>query len=179
MIIPLNKTRLISGLPLIAALSLSTGCFSTDLAGQPGSPQARCATPADDVRLADQVLQLINLERTEVGLPPVKSNAVLAKIAGGYACRMIEDDFFGHEDPLNGYGPGERAIAGDYRYFSVGENLAAGLWTPADAMKVWMESPSHRNIILGDQWKDVGVSVRRGGRYGIYWVQEFGEPVEE
>ena len=58
----------------------------------------------------------------------------------------------------------------------MGENLAAGQKTAADVMKIWMESPPHREIILDSKWKEVGIAVRAGGEYSIYWVMEFGDP---
>lgn len=91
---------------------------------------------------------------------------------------MVSDAFFGHEDPRTGHGPGERAVAGRYAFYSVGENLAAGQESAAEAVKVWMESPAHRRIILDPKWTQVGIAVRTGGEYGIYWVQEFGDPAE-
>ena len=128
--------------------------------------------------MADQVLQLVNLERGASDLPPVVLDPALEKIAGEYACRMIDDEFFGHRDPVDDHGPGERAIAGRYPFYAVGENLAAGQETAAEVMKVWMESPSHRANILDERWTEVGVAVRVGGKHGIYWVQEFGDPAD-
>jgi uncharacterized protein YkwD len=157
------------------------GCFAT----LPESPAAvgagkvaDCITPEDPERLADQVLQLVNLERADADLPPVVRNAVLDKVADDYACRMIADDFFDHFDPVTGYGPGDRAVAGKYSFFAIGENLAAGQETPGEVMKVWMESPPHRAIILDEKWTEIGLSVRLGGEYDIYWVQEFGAPAD-
>ena len=46
----------------------------------------------------------------------------------------------------------------------------------AEVMKVWMESPAHRDVILHPTWNDVGIAVRNGGEHSIYWVQEFGDP---
>jgi uncharacterized protein YkwD len=135
--------------------------------------------PDDAERMADQVLQLVNLERADAGLPPVIANPDLQKIADDYACRMIDEDFFGHVDPETGDGLSDRAAEGKYAYYAVGENLAAGQETAAEAMRVWMESPAHRDIILDEKWTEVGVSVRMGGEFFIYWVQEFGAPAEE
>ena len=67
-------------------------------------------------------------------------------------------------------------MAAKYRYYAVGENLAAGPATAAEVVKEWMESASHREIILDPSWKEIGVAVRSGGKHGIYWVQEFGDP---
>ena len=176
----LKRRFSITGLPLVLLLATLTGCFSAGPA--PGDAEgtseetARCITLDEADRLADQVMQLVNLERAAVELPPVVRNETLEAIAADYACRMIEEEFFGHLDPLTGRGPGERAVAGKYAFYSVGENLAAGQRTAADVMEIWMESPPHREIILDSKWKEVGIAVRAGGEYSIYWVMEFGDP---
>ncbi len=178
----LKRRFSITGLPLVVLLATLTGCFSAGPApgdaegAAPPEEAARCITLDEADRLADQVMQLVNLERAAVELPPVVRNETLEAIAAGYACRMIEEEFFGHLDPLTGRGPGERAVAGKYAFYSVGENLAAGQKTAADVMKIWMESPPHREIILDSKWKEVGIAVRAGGEYSIYWVMEFGDP---
>lgn len=179
-----KRAVLLWGLHPVIALVFSTGCFSAAPGsddGVPGSKEigaARCLSPEDAIRLEDQAFQLVNLERAEAGLPPVVIDPALQKIAAGYACRMIEEGFFGHRDPASGYGPGERAMIGKYSFFAVGENLAAGQETAADVMRVWMESPSHKAIILDDRWSELGMAVRLGGLYSIYWVQVFGDPTD-
>lgn len=160
-------------------LGLAGGCFEPDYrVPEKAAAAPSCLTPEDEALLADQVLQLVNLERAQVGHPPVVRNDALCRIADDYACRMIEGSFFDHFDPATGHGPADRAVAGKYRFYSVGENLAAGQQTPAEALEVWMESPPHRAIILGDRWREAGVAVRSGGEHSIYWVLEFGEPVD-
>jgi uncharacterized protein YkwD len=160
---------------------LSAGCFTAAPAAPDEDPallgeSARCFTPEEAERMADQVLQFVNLERAERDLQPVVVNPGLKTIAENYACRMVEAGFFGHQDLDTGDGPAERAIAGKYTFYAIGENLAAGQETPTDVMKVWMESPAHREIILDPDWKEVGIAVRGGGQHSIYWVQEFGDP---
>ncbi len=163
----------------VCLLVLATGCFSPTQpteAQLAGTPEARCITPDEAEHMAEQVLQLVNLERIERALPPVAVNEALKQIAEEYACQMAAEGFFGHEDPVTGHGPAERAIVGRYLFWSVGENLAAGAETPAEVMKLWMDSPSHRDIILDPGWKELGIAVRSGGVYSTYWVQEFGDP---
>jgi len=161
-------------LPLLAA-----GCFAPPQLSADEADAARCAVPEDEIQLADEVLQLINLERADLDLPPVVLNPVLTKVASEYACRMIDHNFFLHQDPETGAGPGDRAREAEYLFYAVGENLAAGQATAAEVMDVWMESPAHREIILDNRWQEVGIAVRFGGEYSIYWVQEFGEPVAQ
>lgn len=164
---------------------LTAGCFAptnsdreADGELRAGNAPAKCITLEESFRMADQVLQLVNLERAEAGLPPVVINSTLERIATEYACRMVEEGFFGHRDPVTGYGPGDRAVAAQYTFDAVGENLAAGPETAAEVMRLWMQSPSHRDNILDPKWRELGVSVRSGGVHSIYWVQEFGAPAE-
>jgi uncharacterized protein YkwD len=172
-------TFFVSGVSLV----LASGCFATanvtgDNAAFAAAPDGKCLAPEDPEVLADQVLQLVNLERTAAALPPVTRSHKLEKVAVEYACRMVEDGFFDHTDPITGEGPGDRAIAAEYEYFAVGENLAAGQPTAAEVMKVWMDSPAHRDNILDPRWVEIGIGVRSGGEYSIYWVQEFGAPAD-
>jgi len=164
-----------------AALALSAGCFRAASAAPDEETalledSALCVVPDEADRISDQVLQLVNLERAERDLPPVAMNPGLKAIAESYACHMIEQGYFGHHDPETGDGPAERALADNYTFYAIGENLAAGQETPADVMKVWMESLAHREVILDPDWKEVGIAVRSGGAHSIYWVQEFGDP---
>ena len=136
-----------------------------------------CVTPADEERLAGALFELINAERTKAGLEPLRRATALDRLATDYACRMIREEFFAHQDPATGDGPGQRALNDGYRFYAVGENLAAGYESSAEAMTGWMASEEHRAIILAPQWTEVGLGVRVGGTYKIYWVQEFGDPV--
>jgi uncharacterized protein YkwD len=180
----LTTKRLIFSLHAVWLLGLTTGCFwNEESMAEAGSVSdsaavAKCITPEDAERMADQVVQLVNLERAGRGLQPVLVNAKLQEAASDYCCRMVAERFFGHRDPITDEGPAARAVASKYKFYAVGENLAAGQETPADVMKVWMESPPHRDLILGPNWKELGVSVRTGGEHSIYWVQEFGDPAD-
>lgn len=163
---------------------LGSGCYAptadpdAEVARLVELPAAPCVTPKEEQELGDAVLLLINQERSKRALTPVKVNRYLKSIAEGYACRMVEGQFFDHRDAATGAQPRDRAIAGKYRGYAVGENLAAGQETPEEVMQVWMESPPHRNIILDPMWRDVGIGVRGGGEYSIYWVLEFGDPLD-
>ena len=177
-----RRIRLSAWLGGMAAALLSTGCFDA-ASGLSDRDDARsrtieadCLTPEDEVRMADRVLELINLERAESGRTPLLGDSRLQRAASNYACSMIEGDFFDHFDPAS-QGPADRAYEAGYPVLRVGENLAAGQETPADAVRTWMESPPHRKVLLG-YWKHVGVGVRSGGRYGTYWVLEVGEPAD-
>jgi uncharacterized protein YkwD len=133
------------------------------------------APPNKDALIA-HVVELVNQERTKRGLQAVTLNATLSKMADDYACEMINDGFFDHVDK-DGNGPGQRAIMEGYIFLAIGENLAGGQNNVEWVMNDWMNSKEgHRENILTPQWREIGVGVRLGGAYGVYWVQEFGNP---
>lgn len=168
---------------VLAIVGLTGGCFSAsggrsdEVAAKTINPSP-CLSLEDSEILAADAIELINVERAEFDLPPVSENPVLKRVADEFACRMIEEQFFGHRDPENGHGPGERAVAGRYRFRAVGENLASGPETPAEAVELWMQSRAHREVILDPRWSDLGMAVRMNDDGTYYWVQEFGDPIE-
>lgn len=135
-----------------------------------------CSEPASGRAWRDQVLQLVNQERTSRGLGRVTRNTTLEDQATQYACEMITYDFFAHDNPVTGSDLADRADEFGYDYWTIGENLAAGQSTPAAVVEDWMDSPDHRANILNPAFTELGVGVRVGGQYGYYWVQEFGRP---
>jgi len=134
------------------------------------------AVPLNNDVVVDQVLQLINERRSRIGLDELTLNPVLTRMAEDYCTEMIEDGFFAHENPFTGDGPGERAYKAGYVFVQVGENLAAGQESAEQVVAEWMASAEHREIILGMQWREIGIGVRIGGEYNVYWVLEFGNP---
>lgn len=154
------------------AISPSSSVTSDDLTDRfPG-----CQAPVEEDTWRAQILLLVNRERTARGLPTLIENATLRQQAEEYACELIYYDFFAHENPVTGSTLGDRALDFGYDYLIVGENLAAGQTTPERAMTDWMNSPGHRANILDERFTEIGIAVRIGGDYGIYWVQEFGRP---
>ncbi len=178
-----------AGLALLCTALLGSGC--TDLAGVPGAgstvagmvvegiqPGSKvCDVPDNNDALVARVLELVNQERTARGLTALTINPVLTKMAEDYACEMITGGFFEHVNPFTHEGPGQRAIEHGYLFLAVGENLAGGQSTPEQVISEWMSSTNgHRENILAAQWREIGIAVRTGGQFGVYWVQEFGNP---
>jgi uncharacterized protein YkwD len=162
---------------------LLTGCPAAD-GTPPKTPVLGLASrtlegsvsPANNDILVEQVLRLVNERRSRIGLSELTLNPVLARMAENYCTEMIEQGFFAHENPYTGDGPGERAYKAGYVFVQVGETLAAGQETAEQVVAEWMASAEHREIILGIHWREIGIGVRIGGEYNVYWVLEFGNP---
>lgn len=136
-----------------------------------------CTIPSQEEELRSRVIDLVNRERTSRSLNPLTADTQLNEMSEDYCCEMIEGGFFAHDNPYTGEGPGQRAINAGYIYLAVGENLAAGQTSPEQVVADWMASTEgHRENILSSQWREVGVGIRTGGQYGVYWVLEFGNP---
>jgi uncharacterized protein YkwD len=127
--------------------------------------------------LAQQVLSLLNQERSKAGLPALTSNSLLQNAAAGHAQDMNANNYFDHYG-RNGSSPTERIRAAGYpdvpacncnREFFYGENIARGQTTAAQVMNDWMNSPGHKANILSKNFREVGIAIS-----GTYWVQDFG-----
>ncbi len=135
-----------------------------------------CEEPAEGVFWRSEILRLVNQARQAQGLDPVTYSQTLEELATEYACELIHYGYFGHVNTVTGGTLADRAAAVGYDYWIVGENLAAGQRSPAQAMSDWLGSPCHRENIFNPAFTELGVGTRVGGNYGFYWVQEFGRP---
>lgn len=55
-----------------------------------------------------------------------------------------------------------------------GENLAFGFDTAEDAVEAWMNSPTHRDNILYDEFTKCAISIYETDDGTYYWAQEYG-----
>lgn len=177
-------TLLVAGLAVAAA-----GCdgqqveqltpFSAQVDSANWSKVQPCEDVSDEERLVRQMIRAVNAEREKHNLRPLRANSTLNQIAEFYACRLVDGRFFTHIDPFDGSTVDSRAADFGYAFLKVGENLAASQRSVEQAMEDWMGSSSHRANILDPGFSEIGVAVKRGGDYGIYWVQEFGRPLSD
>lgn len=124
-----------------------------------------------------QVLDLVNAERTSRGLIPVKLSAQLATAAQAHTQRQAEDGAIFHTDPRDGSSPGDRISRTGYRFSTWGENVAAGQRTPAAVMQGWMNSSGHCRNILNPAFTELGVGYVSGGKvFNHFWTQVFARP---
>lgn len=121
---------------------------------------------------AEQVLQLVNAERSKYGLKPLKMSEQLRSIANLKSKDMAEKNYFDHYSVTYGT-PFEMLQQFGVHYSAAGENIAAGQKTPQEVMNSWMNSSGHRANILNKNFDTIGIGVYQGGSYGIYWTQLF------
>ena len=122
---------------------------------------------------SQQVVALVNVERSRAGCGPVSVNAALRRAAQGHSDDMASRDYFSHTSP-DGVTFAERIRAAGYDGGAIAENIAAGQTSAKEVMGAWMASPGHRANILDCAYRDLGVGYATGGTYGTYWTQTFG-----
>jgi Cysteine-rich secretory protein family len=87
---------------------------------------------------------------------------------------------FNKVDPHSGIGdgnPGSRANAVGYKWLVIGENIAGGAPTVADAVSDWLASDmGHCEAIMDKDFVELGAAKLVGGPYGTYWTLDFGKP---
>lgn len=130
------------------------------------SPQQEPVSIADTEAMA---MDLVNGVRLANGKAPLQTNPLLTAAARGHSTAMVAGNFFSHTD-LSGKTMKDRLKATGLTYRNAGEALCAGTWTPMDAVMAWVNSPPHRDILLGD-FTDGGIGVASGNTtYGIYYT---------
>jgi uncharacterized protein YkwD len=114
-------------------------------------------------RVERQVIRQLNVARSQHGLAPVRSYRPLNRAADRHTRDMLRSDFFDH--PSSDGTPFDRRVRRFYDATMVGETLAA---LPqrrggADAVvRLWMNSPVHRAIVLEPGFRRIGVARRWG-----------------
>lgn len=114
------------------------------------------------------VLRRLNSERAHAGKRPLQASRALRLSAQAKARHLAKTGQLEH----GRWWKLLYRFAGR-RFGHVGENIAAGQDTPAEVVRAWMDSPAHRENILG-RYTHVGIGRARAG-IRIYWVTHFGE----
>jgi len=133
-----------------------------------------------------ELLQRINAARAQARrcgskpyppAPPLRANAMLQAAAEAHARDMLVHNYFAHEGH-DGSSPADRVTATGYGYRLVGENIASGPETAAQAADGWIASPDHCENLMDPRFVESGVAyaASTSGPPRIYWVQEFATP---
>ena len=121
--------------------------------------------------LEEQMLELVNQERTSRGLKPLTADPELLPVARAHSADMFRRGYFSHYTP-DGEDPFQRMKDAGVRFRTAGENLALAP-TLQLAHTGLMNSPGHRANILNPNFGRVGIGIMSGGRRGIMVSQEF------
>ena len=121
--------------------------------------------------------KLINDYRARNGLPGVRLDPVLMRIAQTQADAMAARDRMSHDLPGLG-GLKGRLEAGGYRAGAAAENLGAGYRSLGAAFAGWRGSPAHRDNLLRKGVTQLGIALAHTprGRFKVYWAMIVAAP---
>ncbi|WP_335872997.1 SafA/ExsA family spore coat assembly protein [Bacillus sp. 2205SS5-2] len=122
--------------------------------------------------IESEVLRLTNVERAKYGLPALRDEWQLARVARYKSADMRDKGYFSHTSPTYG-SPFTMMKNFNIQYSAAAENIAAGQSSAAQVVQDWMNSEGHRKNILNGSYTHLGVGYAKGGAYGHYWTQMF------
>lgn len=118
------------------------------------------------------LLCLVNAERRLHGAGRLRSVGRLRRAAASHSADMAANNYFSHAAP-DGHTATDRIRATGYladaRSWSIGETIAWGrerTGTPAAVMRMFLNSPPHRAILLDPGFRDLGVGIALGAPAG-------------
>jgi hypothetical protein len=123
----------------------------------------------------ERLLELTNEQRREHGLVSLELNPSLNEAARQKATAMFISDCWSHN--CNGKTPWWFFKNVGYQYLYAGENLARDFGESDSVVEAWMESPTHKDNILGSHYREIGFAVVDGilnGEETTLVVQLFG-----
>ena len=114
-------------------------------------------TPSPPSTSEEELLALVNAERVRRDIPTLCFNAKLSQAAYKHSVDMVESNEFSHTGS-NGSELGQRVSKENYRYDTVGENIAS-YQTIAGAHAGLMNSQGHRENILWPGYTQIGLGI--------------------
>lgn len=173
---PQQALELITGTDLIKVVSRIkdlTGKSSV-VVGEQGCieiPKYSLSNLSNNNEQKDELYALLLTERSKQNLAPLELSEKLSDIALNYAYTMYQDGFWCHKNPKNGELVGDRLSKQGFPYIDIGENLALSSSVRSGHISL-MNSESHKNTILDNEFKRVGIGIV-SGPLGLIIVQIF------
>lgn len=173
---PQQALELITGTDLIKVVSRIkdlTGKSSV-VVGEQGCieiPKYSLSNLSNNNEQKDELYALLLTERSNQNLAPLELSEKLSDIALNYAYTMYQDGFWCHKNPKNGELVGDRLSKQGFPYIDIGENLALSSSVRSGHISL-MNSESHKNTILDNEFKRVGIGIV-SGPLGLIIVQIF------
>jgi uncharacterized protein YkwD len=171
-----RRTRAAGGFALAAALALVTAPAAVAQVSVPDPTAALPALPATPrgcdgatarpgsvapAALSAALLCAINVERAKHGLPALPADPHVQGAASAHARDMVRRRYFAHQR-AGGPSLSRRLKRAGWCGRAAGEAIAYGCGTsatPLATLRMWLNSPPHRAILLGGGWSAAGVGM--------------------
>lgn len=129
------------------------------------------------------LLESTNQQRTNNGQTELELDTELSQAAQAKAYDMAAHDYWSHNSP-DGSAPWMFVTNAGYEYKKAGENLAYGFLTSDNVVSGWMNSPSHRENVLDESYRDVGFGFADSPNFdgsgpATIVVAMYGQPIHD
>lgn len=142
---------------------------------RPGSQEVYEIPAVENPRLNEsaeqQMFRLLNEDRVENGLEPLRDDPEMRRVARAHSQDMLQRGYFAHVNP-DGKDPFDRMRERGVSFIRAGENLAMAP-NARIAQEGLMNSPGHRRNILDPQFRRVGIGAYSAGPYRTVFTQKF------
>lgn len=163
------------GASTVALLLLTSAAPAQAVVARAGERSVAAAQPSLRTDWQERMLMRLNAVRATAGSPPLRLCPALGRSAEAYARELARDDRISHTG-TDGSSALQRITVAGYRPALVGENLAAGQPTVAEAMGDWRRSSTHYATLTDPRFRHVGFGFEPGRsvQRATFWVQHFG-----
>lgn len=120
-----------------------------------------------------EVLAGINRLRADQGLPALRRDRVLARIAQAHACDNAARNSYSHSGS-DGSDLTDRMHRGGYVYRAAAENTGLGHFAAAALVDHWNRSPAHRTNMLNPYVTEAGLGLATADNGRNAWVLVLG-----
>lgn len=147
---------------IVASLTLAFGCL---LAATIAVPAVAFAGSARVDHRERAIVHGINHQRAKHGLAPVKISRSLSRAADYHSWEMLDANYFAHNSRDGG--PFDERVRRFANKRALGETLAmlgggCGRGSAHRVVRMWMDSPPHRAILLSSSYRRIGIGKRTG-----------------
>jgi len=141
----------------------------------PKLPLSEISDPKKELTLEEAenyLFELLNQARLQYKLPPLKWNDALRPVARAHSREMVDKDYFAHISPITGYDNSKRLHEAGIDYLGSAENLGYAQ-SIIGIHEGLMESPGHRQNILGDYREGgIGIAVKKINDVNYYYATQ-------
>jgi uncharacterized protein YkwD len=146
----------------VALLTSALGCL---LAATFSVPASAVAGPARLDNRERAMIRGINAQRAHYGLARVSVSKPLSRAADYHSWEMLDANYFAHNSRDGG--PFDERVRRFAHKRALGETLAmigggCGSGSAHRFVRMWMDSPPHREILLSSTYRRIGIGKRSG-----------------
>jgi uncharacterized protein YkwD len=174
-------TRVLRAQPVAIALLalapsalLSAALLPGTVASIAGAQTPEILVAQTNETVAEELLRLVNVERRRVNAKPLVLSPQLTAAAQRHSQDMAANRRMSHTGS-DGSTMRSRIDDTQYRWSTIGENVAMGQPNAAAVMAAWVNSPGHRQNILNPAFTELGIGYATAANRP-YWTQVFARP---